>query len=141
MKTSAWFVMGLSLVSLSAYAAPKGNAVLIEAKDVQWQAVPGMTGIQTATVEGDATKGPHHAFMKFDSGFTAPMHHHSANHFVTVVAGTLVLTVDGQEHRLPAGSYFSFKNKGPHATSCAPGAECILFVDVRGKWDVVMSKK
>jgi quercetin dioxygenase-like cupin family protein len=75
--------------------------------------------------------------MKFPSGFAAPLHHHSSDHYVAVVAGTLVLTVDGQDKKLPAGSFFSFKDKKSHVTKCEAGAECILSLDVRGKWDVV----
>jgi quercetin dioxygenase-like cupin family protein len=90
-----------------------------------------------AVVEGDAAKGAHHAFMKFKPGFSVPVHYHTANHFMTVLAGTMVFHVDGVEHKLPAGSYFSIKNKGLHDTACAEGAECVIFGDVRGKWDVV----
>ena len=79
--------------------------------------------------------------MKFDAGFAAPLHHHSSDHFVTVVSGTLILTVDGKEQRLPAGSFFSFKSKKTHTTACAQGADCVLFADVRGKWDVIPEKK
>ena len=71
-------------------------------------------------------------------GFTAPVHHHTANHFVTVVAGTLVLTVDGSEQKLPPGSFFAFTKKAKHATACAAGADCVLSVDSRGKWDVLV---
>ena len=67
----------------------------------------------------------------------APVHHHTANHSVTVVAGTLVLTVDGKDQKLPPGSFFTFTNKAQHATACEKGADCILSMDVRGKWDVV----
>lgn len=130
-----------SLLAVSAQAAIKSQATFVEAKDMKWKDVPGAEGIQTATVEGDAAKGAHHVFMKFKSGFNAPMHHHTANHFVTVVAGTLLLTVDGKEHRLPAGSYFEFKGKQAHATACAEGDDCVIFGDVRGKWDVLMEKK
>jgi hypothetical protein len=28
----------------------------------------------------------------------------------------------------------------PHATRCEAGAECVLAMDVRGKWDVVPQK-
>ena len=132
------------ILSASAYAAQKAqgsNAVFIESKDIHWNDVLGFAGVQTSVVEGDAAKGPHHVFMKFKGGFSTPLHHHTANHFMTVLAGTLVLTVDGQEHRLPAGSYFSFKNKGLHTTSCVAGNDCVLFGDVRGKWDVIPEKK
>ena len=135
---------GLSSVSVqapaadpAAKAAKGGAAVLVPATNVQWSAVPGMTGIQIAPVDGDPNKGPSHFFLKFTGGFAAPLHHHSAEHFVTVVAGTLVLTVDGKEQKLPPGSFFTFAGKKPHATSCAAGADCVLSMDVRGKWDVV----
>lgn len=134
----------LSLLFLTALAGAKDkgpSAVLVDAKDVQWKDVPGFPGVQLGVVEGDPAKGPHHAFHKFKAGFAAPLHHHSPDHFVAVVSGTLILTVDGKENHLPAGSYFSFKNKGQHATACAAGADCVIFADVRGKWDVVPEKK
>jgi quercetin dioxygenase-like cupin family protein len=140
MKKTSWLVVLASLACLSASAATK-DAVIVEAKDVAWKDMPGFAGVHAADVEGSSGKGPHHQFIKFDAGFQAPLHHHTANHFVVVVAGTVVLNVDGQEHRLPAGSYFSFKNQGKHTTACAAGAECILFADVRGKWDVIPEKK
>ncbi|MDZ4662024.1 MAG: cupin domain-containing protein [Pseudomonadota bacterium] len=143
MKQITTIAILLGILSVPAFAATKNptNAVFINAKDIKWSEVPGFAGVQTSTIEGNSEKGAHHAYMKFAPGFSAPLHHHSSDHFVTVVAGTLILTIDGQEQRLTAGSYFSFKNKQPHATTCAAGAECILFTDVRGKWDVVLEKK
>jgi mannose-6-phosphate isomerase-like protein (cupin superfamily) len=147
MKTlKATLVVAVGLSSLSVHApaadpagksAKGGAAVLIPVASVQWSAVPGMTGIQIAPVDGDPSKGPSHFFLKFSGGFAAPLHHHSSEHFVTVVSGTVVLTVDGKEQKLPPGSFFSFAGKKPHATSCAAGADCVLSMDVRGKWDVV----
>jgi hypothetical protein len=131
-------VAGLSFGQGAARADKKANsALLVPAADLKWSAVPNMTGIQIATVDGDPSKGPSHFFLKFDGGFAAPMHHHTANHSGTVVAGTLVLTVDGKEQKLPPGSFFTLTNKAKHATACEKGADCILSMDVRGKWDVV----
>ena len=115
--------------------ASKG-ALLVSAADLKWNDVPEMTGVQMAVVDGDPSKGASHFFIKFAGGFSAPLHHHTANHYVTVVSGTVALTVDGKEHKLPAGSFFSFSNKVKHTTSCAAGADCVLSVDTRGKWDV-----
>jgi quercetin dioxygenase-like cupin family protein len=75
--------------------------------------------------------------VKFAGGFSAPAHHHTADHFVTVVAGTLVLNVDGKDQRLPAGSFFTFSGQKVHATRCEAGTDCVLAVDSRGAWDVV----
>jgi quercetin dioxygenase-like cupin family protein len=117
-----------------------GGAVFVPAADVKWTDVPGSPGVRIAALGGDPGKGASHFFLKFAGGFSAPVHHHSSNHYVTVVSGTLVLAVDGKEHKLPAGSYFSFTGKKPHATRCEAGADCVLAMDVRGKWDVVAPK-
>ena len=141
-----FLVVTFALVGLSWSGAPevrasekgsKGGALLVPAADLKWTDVPNMAGVQMAVVDGDPTKGPSHFLIKFAGGFTAPVHHHTANHFVTVVSGTVGLTVDGTETKLPAGSVFSFSKKTKHATSCAAGADCVLSVDSRGKWDVI----
>ncbi len=109
----------------------------IPASDVRWSEVPGAPGVQIAPLQGDPGKGPSHFLLKFSGGFSAPLHHHTANHYVTVVAGTLVLTADGREQKLGAGSYFSFTGRKKHATRCEAGTDCVLAMDVRGRWDVV----
>ena len=139
---AAAFAMTLALAAFAPHAAEKdgkkgGNAVLVPANDLKWSDVPGFPGVKLAVLQGDPAKGPHHSMIKFVGGFAAPLHHHSSDHYGTVVAGTLALTVDGQETKLPAGSYFSFKGKKKHMTKCEAGADCILSMDVRGKWDVV----
>lgn len=113
------------------------NAVFVPASDMKFIDVPGFPGLQTAVAEGDPAKGPHHFYLKFAAGFAAPVHHHTADHYATVVSGTLVLTVDGKEHKLLPGSYFAFTGKADHATKCEAGADCVVFIDVRGPWDVV----
>ncbi len=49
----------------------------------------------------------------------------------------MVFTVDGKDTTLPAGSYFSYTGKKQHITKCEAGADCVLSVDSRGKWDVL----
>src|ERR1041384_345639 len=88
--------------------APSGAASLVPAADLKWADVPGFKGVKLATADGDPSKGAAHFYLKFVGGFTAPLHHHTADHFVTVVSGTLVLGVDGKSIKLPPGSYFSF---------------------------------
>jgi quercetin dioxygenase-like cupin family protein len=120
--------------------APKkggATAVFAPAADLKWTDVPEFPGVKLAPAQGDPAKGASHFFIKFAPGFSAPEHHHTANHYVTVLAGTLVLKVDGQDHSLSAGSFFSFTGQKKHTTRCAEGAECLLAIDCRGKWDVV----
>jgi quercetin dioxygenase-like cupin family protein len=134
-------IAGLSIFgSTKLVSAAAGGSVLVPAAEVKWSDVPGMAGVQLAAVDGDPSKGASHFFLKFAPGFAAPLHHHTANHSGTVVAGTLDLTVGDKEQKLPPGSFFSFSGKTPHVTKCETGAACVLSMDVRGKWDVVMEK-
>lgn len=147
MKTSMLASAALALVCLA--SAPPveakggkkaGTAVLTPAGDVKWSDVPEFPGVKLAVLDGDPAKGPCHLMIRFADGFAAPLHHHTSDHFVTVVSGTVSLTVDGQETLLPAGSFFLFKGMKEHITKCAPGSDCVLAVDVRGKWDVIPEK-
>ncbi len=114
-----------------------GTVVLLPASDLKWGDVSDRPGAKLAAAEGDPSKGASHFFIKLPAGFSAPLHHHSPDHYVAVMSGTVVFNVDGQDHTLPAGSYFSFTGKKAHTTHCADGADCVLFVDCRGKWDIV----
>ena len=81
-----------------------------------------------------------HFFLKYAAGLEAPMHHHSPDHFGTIISGTMILTADGKDTKLTPGSFFSLQNKAKHAAKCEQGADCIMFIDARGKWDVHMDK-
>jgi quercetin dioxygenase-like cupin family protein len=139
-KTVAIATLALLAAASTAGAFAKGAAVLLPAGEVKWADVPGFPGVQMAAVGGNPAKGPHHSMLKFTGGFEAPLHHHTTDHYGTVVAGTLVLTSGGKEVRLPPGSYFAFTGKMPHTTKCEAGADCVLAIDARGKWDVVPEK-
>ncbi len=140
-STSFALAFGLFALPVLAQAVKPSTAVLTPAADVKWADVPGFQGLKMAVAEGDPSKGSSHFFLKFDPGFKAPLHHHTANHYVNVISGTLVLGVDGKDTSLPAGSYFSFTKKQKHTTACEAGAACVLFIDARGKWDVVPEKE
>ena len=144
MKTHILAVSALAL-AFAAFAPPAlakdgkkaGTAVLLPAADLKWTDVPDFPGVQMAVLDGDPAKGAGHFLIKLKDGFVTPLHHHTSDHFATVLSGTLSFTVDGKETLLPPGSFFVFKGKKEHITKCVPGADCVLSVDVRGKWDVV----
>lgn len=118
--------------------AAGGKAVIHAVEELKWQDQPGVP-VKMAVLWGDSAKGAHGALHKFPAGFTAPMHHHTANHNAVVVSGTAFLTPEGEaERKLSPGSHFSFTGKKKHATRCDAAAECMIFVDCAGPWDVVM---
>ena len=139
---AAAFAMALAAAVVAPNAIAKdtkkgGDAELMPAGSLKWSDVPGFPGVKITALQGNPDKGAHHSMLKLPGGFAAPLHHHTPDHYVTVVSGTLVLTVDGKETKLPPGSYFSFVGKKQHITKCESGADCVLSVDSRGKWDVL----
>jgi len=117
-------------------AAPKA-AILIAASDIQWTPDPKRPGTYTAPAEGNPDKGPAHFYLKYDKGFAGGLHHHSHDHGGWILQGTVILVVDGVETKLPPGSFYFVKAKKPHLAKCDAAADCVMTVDVRGKWDAI----
>jgi anti-sigma factor ChrR (cupin superfamily) len=126
-------------------ASPKagsaGKAVLIPAGEMKWMVPPNSPpGVQVAVLWGDPARGAFGALHKFVAGFAVPLHFHSAGYRGVVVSGTFLQAVEGEsEKSLTAGSYFSYTGKKKHVSKCAPGAECVVFIDSGGAWDVVLA--
>lgn len=121
-------------------ALAAGQSVVTPSADLKW-AGAGIPGVSTAVADGNMTKGASHFYLKYAAGFVTPPHHHSPDHRVTTVSGTLVLIVQGKEHRLPPGSYFALLGKAVHVARCEGSEDCVMFIDARGPWDVVPQKK
>ena len=133
--TTAVLAGGLAVTAASAGAPVEATPQA----SLKWTDA-GVPGVSTAQVQGDMAKGPSHFYLRYAAGFVAPKHHHSPDHYGTTVTGTLVLVADGKEQRLAPGSYFAFTNKGVHAARCEGKEACVMFIDARGAWDVVMEK-
>lgn len=125
----------------AAKAGGGAKAVIVPVEEMKWVDPPNSPpGVKMAVAWGNPEKGPHGAFHKLPAGFDAPLHFHTANHKVVVVSGTLILTPEGgTEKKLGPGSYFSFSGKKKHTTKCDAGADCVIFSDTAGPWDVVMA--
>jgi quercetin dioxygenase-like cupin family protein len=123
----------------SALALGGGRSVVTSNADVKWKDM-GIPGVAAAPVSGDMEKGASRFFLKYPAGFVSPNHHHTADHYVAVISGTLLLTVDGKETKLRAGSYFALMDKAPHVAKVEGGEPAVMFIEAEGPWDVVMEK-
>lgn len=127
----------VSAATQSAAQSAASTARIVAGGELKWVDVPD-TPAKMATVKGDAAKGPHASFIKLPGGFSAPLHSHSADHDVVVVAGTLTLTPEGgAAKKLGPGSWFEFTGKKKHVTTCDAGADCVLFIAAKAAWDLV----
>jgi mannose-6-phosphate isomerase-like protein (cupin superfamily) len=127
------------IAAASMLAIGAGKAVVVTKAELKWKDM-GIPGVASAPVSGDMEKGASRFFLKYPVGFVTPKHHHSADHYVTVLSGTITLTVDGKEHKLGPGSYFALTEKMPHTAKVEGNEEAVFFIQADGPWDAVMEK-
>lgn len=139
-KNYALFAVIAALFSAAVVYAGEmtGKSVVLPKADLKWK--PMGNGIAAAAVSGDMEKGSSRFFLKYPVGLVTPMHHHTANHHVTVVSGTITLTVGGKDHRLGPGSYFMLADRAPHIAKVEGNEEVVFFIQAEAPWDVVMAK-
>lgn len=119
-------------------AAGAGSAVVVTKADLKWKDMG--NGVAAAPVSGNMEKGASRFFLKYPVGLVTPKHHHSADHHVTVVSGTITLDVNGKSHKLGPGAYFSLTKKASHTAKVEGNEEAVFFIQADGPWNVVMEK-
>lgn len=142
LRRLGWAGLAVAVLAAGSVAMAKVAAmgVALPAAEVKWSATA-IPLVSTAVVQGDMAKGPSHFYLKYAKGLVTPVHHHSADHYVTTISGTLLLTVDGVERRLTPGSYFAFTGKAAHSARVEGDEDVVMFVDAKGAWDVVPEKQ
>lgn len=114
------------------------SAVVVTKANLKWKDMG--NGVTAAPVSGDMEKGASRFFLKYPVGLVTPKHHHNADHYVTVVSGTITLTVEGKEHKLGPGAYFALTNRASHTAKVEGNEEAVFFIQADGPWNVVMEK-
>ena len=131
--------MAVALVAVTPLLAlGEGSTVVKASADLQWKDMG--NGVSAAPVSGDMEKGPSRFFLKYPGGLVTPNHHHDADHYVTLVSGSVTLTVDGKDHKLGPGSYFELLGKVPHVAKVEGSEPAVFFIQADGPWNVVAEK-
>ena len=140
--TSASFVAGL--------AVAKGAAKMPELSllaDAKWTPLMKEGPLPAfAPIQGDAMKGEHFAYLKLAGGFVSPPHSHSSDYWAVLVQGKMThWSPDGGSEAaakpLGIGDLTYMPAKAVHISKCFPGAECILAMFQKGKFDFVVPKE
>jgi mannose-6-phosphate isomerase-like protein (cupin superfamily) len=142
MKKNHVLVLAIAATFLSVasvLAAETGKSVVLAKSDLKWKPM-GNAGVAAAAVSGDMEKGPSRFFLKYPAGLVTPLHHHTANHHVTLISGSITLTVGGKERRLEPGSYFMLSNRAAHIARVEGNEDAVFFIQAEAPWDVVMAK-
>jgi quercetin dioxygenase-like cupin family protein len=138
MKFSQVLVVSLSAALLAASPLAAAGGAVKKKADLAWKDMG--NGVASATVSGDMGKGASRFYLRYPAGLVTPLHHHNADHYVTVLSGKITVTVDGKDHKLGAGDYFALTGKAPHVAKVEGGDEAVMFIQADGPWDVVMQK-
>lgn len=142
MKTQHTLVAVIAAAAFSvaaALAGESGKSIVVSKADLKWKAM-GNAGVAAALVSGDMDKGPCRFFLKYPAGLVTPPHHHTANHHVTVISGSITLTVGGKEHRLGPGAYFMLADRATHVAKVEGAEDAVMFIQAESPWDVMMAK-
>jgi mannose-6-phosphate isomerase-like protein (cupin superfamily) len=128
----------VALVLMAGVAALAADSVVVPKADLKWKDMG--NGVTAAPVSGDMEKGKSRFFLTYPVGLVTPKHHHDADHYVTVLSGSITLTVDGKEHKLGPGSYFSMTKKASHTAKVEGNEPAVFFIEADGPWNVVGEK-
>ncbi|HUP56857.1 MAG TPA: DUF4437 domain-containing protein [Bdellovibrionota bacterium] len=96
-------------------------------------------GGKIGVASGDPQKGAAQFYLKLKPG-SAGMHSHSADYQAVVVKGDAKHWVTGTEadaETLKPGSYWFQARKQVHGDTCIGPDECLIFIDMKGKFDFI----
>ena len=132
-------------VAVAAHGAPSG-VVALSSDDLAWTNVKGASGAPTQllTVDlwGKAAKGAHGSLTKFPAGLAEPLHTHSRELRLLVVAGTMAFSIEGTETKdLGPGSFVTIPARVKHFAICRPLSACEVFLEQSGAMDVNLVEK
>lgn len=139
MKFKHAVVIAMAAVLMAGSMAFAAESTVVVAKaDLKWKDMG--NGVSAAPVSGNMEKGASRFFLKYPVGLVTPKHHHDADHYVTVVSGSITLNLDGKDHKLGPGSYFAITKKAAHTAKVEGNEDAVLFVEADGPWNVVAAK-
>src|SRR3954469_15939243 len=152
-KTLGWMSVA-AVISAAAFGAgvavAKGAAAkapeLSQLKDATWTPLMKEGPLPaTAPISGDGAKGAHESYLKLPAGFESPPHAHSSDYWAVLVQGKMThwAANGGSEKdakQLGVGDLTYMPAKLEHISKCYPGAECVMVVMQKGKFDFVPGK-
>lgn len=121
------------------------GAVTLSLDDIQWAPVDpnNAAGPQIAPLWGDPTRGPYGALLRVPAGFESPMHTHSHDERVVVIAGASVHWGEGEDAAnariMTAGDYMLMPAGVRHVSAATDDAECIEFITQDGRFDFALA--
>ena len=130
------FAGGAFLAGVAVGKTPAKTATYTAHEEMKWD---DLGGPKMANITGDYKKGPYGGLFKIPAGFTSPMHTHSGDYEAIQIMGTSTHWGEGEDgkaaKKMTPGSHWKVPAKMPHISACAPGADCVLYIWQKTKFD------
>jgi quercetin dioxygenase-like cupin family protein len=115
---------------VAAVASPQNRqAVLWPASRVEWKDIPDIEGVKRSVIWGNPERTAFGALEKMPGGTSFPLHWHTYDARVVVVAGSLLVGLEGRPaQKLGPGSYCFLPGGSKHTRVCKAAEDCVFFV-------------
>lgn len=97
-------------------------------------------GVYEAAIWGDMTKGSHATFTKFDPGYDAGTHTHTADVTIVVIKGAYLYKDDAGEKRVEPGDYLFVPGGHKHWSGGDKTEGAVFYEEGSGKFDLIPAK-
>jgi quercetin dioxygenase-like cupin family protein len=135
---------GIAAVGVSARAEQAARepalARAVGDADLAWGPCPPLfpAGCEIAVLHGDPAKPNADVFLRVPGGYVLPPHAHTSAERMTLVAGELHVTYQGQPAAVLNPGMYAYGPPGrPHDGRCASREACVLFIAFEGPVDAL----
>ena len=115
------------------------NVVYVTADNATFKQSP-TGGVSMAPLWGDPDKGVHATFTKFEPGFDAGMHTHTADVWIVVIKGAYLYKDDAGEKRVGPGDFIRVPGGHKHWSGGDKKEGALFYEEASGKFDLIPAK-
>lgn len=134
-------VAGAFLAGVAVGKVPPPQPKFTAAEEVKWD---DLGGLKVAALVGDYKKGPYGALLRMPAGYTSPLRAHTGAYEAVEISGTSSHWMRGEDgtkaKKMTPGSYWTIPAKMEHVSSCAAGADCVMYISQKVKYDALPAK-
>ena len=116
------------------------SVVYAAADSATFTKMPGGAGVSMATLWGNPDKSAHGTFTKFEPGYDAGMHTHTADVWIVVIKGAYLYKDDAGEKRVGPGDFLRVPGGHKHWSGGDKTEGALFYEEAAGKFDSIPAK-
>jgi quercetin dioxygenase-like cupin family protein len=137
---SAVAALTVAALVVVAQAQKEKHVVYVDSAKGTYKAMPGGGGVSMHVLRGDPDKSSHATFTKFEPGYDAGMHTHTADVSCVVIKGAYLYKDDAGEKRVGPGEYISIPGGHKHWSGGDKTEGALFYQEGSAKFDLIPAK-